>query len=224
MACCKDTSCDEELECCGENCCGEECCDDAYDDDDYYEEVATVGELAPDFAGIAYQTGKFVPVELEQYLGESWVVLFFYPADFTFVCPTELEDLQAHYPKFKKMGVEIVSVSTDTHFTHMGRAMQSPSIKKIQYPMLSDASQEISDAYGVLQENGLAQRGTFIIDPDGVVQSIEIAAEGLGRSVTELLRKLEALQHIRNNPGHVCPCSWEKTGALEPSEKLVGKL
>jgi len=227
--CCKEEMCDEDQECCVgscENTCDDNCYDD-YDDENCcgsFEERAYVWEVAPMFYGTAYQKGKFIDIDSLNYLWNSWVVLFFYPADFTFVCPIELEELQEKYAKLKKMGVEVISVSTDTHFTHMGRAMQSKTIAKIEYPMLSDANWVISSSYGVFQENWLAQRWTFIIDPDWVLQSLEISAEWLGRSADELVRRLEALQYMRANPGVVCPNKWKEKWTLKPGEKLVWKI
>lgn len=214
---------EEEFGCCwGECWCDEEdydCCED-----DAMPEEAIVWELAPYFEWTAYVNWTFKEISLIDY-DWKWVVLFFYPADFTFVCPTELGELQDNYDKLKKMWVEVISVSTDTHFTHMWWAMSSPTIKKIQYPMLWDSTWETSIVYWVYQpENGLAKRWTFIIDPDWVLQAMEISAEWLWRSVDELIRKIEALQHMRKNPWIVCPNNWKKKWELKPGEKLVWKI
>lgn len=166
-----------------------------------------------------------IPFSGEDLKGK-WSIVCFYPADFTFVCPTELEDLQDHYEEFKKLGVEVYSVSTDTHFTHKAWHETSPTIGKIQYPMIGDPSQVISRNFEVLnEETGLADRGTFIIDPDGVIQAYEVNAEGIGRKASTLINKIKAAQYIRNNPGEVCPAKWEEGGeTLKPSIDLVGKI
>lgn len=150
----------------------------------------------------------------------------FYPADFTFVCPTELEDLQAQYPALKELGVEVYSVSTDTHFTHKAWHDHSPAIGKIEYIMIGDPSQTITRNFDVLDEaEGLADRGTFIIDPDGVIQSVEISAGGIGRDASILINKIKAAQYVRKNPGEVCPAKWQEGSAtLKPSLDLVGKI
>ncbi len=185
--------------------------------------LAIVWEHAPYFQATSYHAGKFVNLDSDNYKWK-WLVLFFYPADFTFVCPTELWELQEKYESFKKMWAEIVAISTDTHFTHMWWAQISPTIKKVKYPMLWDPSWEISSDYWVYQENWLAKRWTFIIDPDGILQSIEISAEWLWRDVWEIERKLEALQFMKTNPWTACPNKWKKNWELKPGEKLVGKI
>lgn len=151
---------------------------------------------------------------------------FFYPADFTFVCPTELVDLNDKYAELKKMGVEVYSVSTDTHFTHKAWHDTSDSIKQINYPMLADPTGALSRAFGVyIEEEGLAYRGTFLVDPDGLIKLAEIQDNGIGRNADELLRKTQAAQFIRNHPNEVCPAKW-KPGAetLKPGLDLVGKI
>lgn len=199
-----------------------QCCNPD-DMENYEDNFAIVWCQAPYFEWTAYQDWKFTEINSEKYAWK-WVVLFFYPADFTFVCPTELWELQDSYNKFKKMWVEIISVSTDTHFAHLWWANMSPIIKWVKYPMLWDPSWETCLDYWVYQEDGLAQRWTFIIDPDWILQSIEISAWGLWRSVAELERRIEALQHMRKHPWMVCPNQWKKNWDLKPSEKLVGKL
>jgi len=154
------------------------------------------------------------------------LVLFFYPADFTFVCPTELEDMAEHYDSIKELGGEVYSVSTDTHFVHKAWWDASPSIQKIKFPMLGDPLHKISTAFDVLRtEEGLSDRATIIIDPDGVVKSIEITDEPIGRNASELIRKLKALKYARENPGVACPAKW-KPGkeTLKPGIDLVGKI
>ncbi|WP_374444792.1 alkyl hydroperoxide reductase subunit C [Stella sp.] len=181
-------------------------------------------EILP-FKATAFHQGKFVPVTDADLRGK-WSVVFFYPADFTFVCPTELEDLADNYAEFQKLGVEIYSVSTDTHFCHKAWHDTSPAIGKINYPMIGDPTLAISRNFGVLIEDaGLADRGTFVIDPDGRIQIVEITAGGIGRDAKELLRKVKAAQYVASHPGEVCPAKWqegEKT--LAPSLDLVGKI
>jgi peroxiredoxin (alkyl hydroperoxide reductase subunit C) len=177
------------------------------------------------FKAQAFHNGKFVEVT-EETLKGKWNVFVFYPADFTFVCPTELGDVADHYEELQKMGVEVYSVSTDTHFTHKAWHDASETIKKITYPMLGDPTGAISRNFDVMiEEEGLALRGTFIIDPDGIIKTAEVNDLGIGRSAADLVRKVQAAQHIAANPGQVCPASW-KPGAetLEPSLDLVGKI
>lgn len=177
------------------------------------------------FKANAYKNGAFVEVS-DANLRGGWSVVFFYPADFTFVCPTELEDLADNYSAFQAMGVEIYSVSTDTHFAHKAWADSSPAIGKIRYTMVGDPTGIIARNFEVMiEESGLADRGTFVIDPDGVIQVVEITAGGIGRDAQELLRKLKAAQYVHAHPGEVCPAAWkegEKT--LAPSLDLVGKI
>jgi peroxiredoxin (alkyl hydroperoxide reductase subunit C) len=181
-------------------------------------------EIKP-FKAQAFKDGKFVTVTDSDLKGK-WSVVFFYPADFTFVCPTELEDLAENYADFQKLGVEIYSVSTDTHFAHKAWHDTSEAIKKIKYTMVGDPTLAISRNFDVLiEEAGLADRGTFVVDPDGKIQIIEITAGGVGRDAKELLRKVKAAQYVASHPGEVCPAKWtegEKT--LAPSLDLVGKI
>jgi peroxiredoxin (alkyl hydroperoxide reductase subunit C) len=181
-------------------------------------------EIKP-FKAMAYHRGSFVEVSDEDLRGK-WSVLFFYPADFTFVCPTELGDLADHYADFQRMGVEIYSVSTDTHFTHKAWHDTSDTIGKIDYPMIGDPTGQLTRNFEVMREDqGLADRGTFVIDPDGVIQVIEVTAEGVGRNAAELLRKVRAAQHVREHPGEVCPAKWDEGDeTLAPSLDLVGKI
>ena len=181
-------------------------------------------EIKP-FKATAYKDGKFVDVSDADVKGK-WAVFFFYPADFTFVCPTELGDVADHYAEFQKLGVEIYSVSTDTHFTHKAWHDSSETIGKIKYPMIGDPTLAISRNFEVLREDqGLANRGTFIVDPQGVIQALEITAEGIGRDAKDLLRKVKAAQYVAAHPGEVCPAKWEEGAAtLKPSFDLVGKI
>jgi NADH-dependent peroxiredoxin subunit C len=181
-------------------------------------------EVKP-FKATAYHNGKFIDVSDADLKGK-WSVVFFYPADFTFVCPTELGDLADNYAEFKKMGVEIYSVSTDTHFTHKAWHDTSDTIRKIQYPMIGDPTGAISRNFEVMiEEAGLAERGTFVIDPAGKIQIIEVNAGGIGRDASELLRKVKAAQYVAAHPGEVCPAKWKEGEAtLAPSLDLVGKI
>ncbi|ASS98734.1 MULTISPECIES: alkyl hydroperoxide reductase subunit C [Geobacillus] len=187
--------------------------------------MSLVGKKVQPFRAQAYHNGEFIEVTEQDFMGK-WSIVCFYPADFTFVCPTELEDLQDHYAAFKELGVEVYSVSTDTHFTHKAWHDTSPAIGKIEYVMIGDPSHQLSRMFDVLdEEQGLAQRGTFIIDPDGVIQAVEINADGIGRNASTLIDKIKAAQYVRNHPGEVCPAKW-KEGAetLKPSLDLVGKI
>ena len=188
-------------------------------------EILAINSLAPTFSAEAYQEEEIKKINLEDYHGK-WVVLFFYPADFTFVCPTELGALADHYAEFQKLGVEILSISTDTVFVHKAWHDHSEMIKKIKFPMIADPTGNISRAYGTyIYEQGLSLRGTFLIDPDGILQTSEINNNGIGRSTHELLRKIKAAQFVRKNGGEVCPVNWQpghKT--LKPSLDLVGKI
>lgn len=156
----------------------------------------------------------------------KWAVFFFYPADFTFVCPTELEDLATHYDEFQKRGVEIYAVSTDTHFSHKAWHESSEAIGKIQYTMLGDQTGAITRNFEVMREDvWLADRGTFLVDPNGIIQTVEVTAEGIGRDAEDLLRKVKAAQYVHSHPGEVCPAAWkEGEETLAPSLDLVGKI
>lgn len=187
--------------------------------------MSLIGNTVLPFNAQAYHNGKFISVSDENFKGK-WSVVCFYPADFTFVCPTELEDLQNQYKTLQDLGVEVYSVSTDTHFTHKAWHETSPAIGKIEYIMIGDPNHTISLNFDVLdEEEGLAQRGTFIIDPDGVVQAMEINAGGIGRDASTLINKIKAAQYVRKNPGEVCPAKWEEgSDTLKPSFDLVGKI
>lgn len=187
--------------------------------------MALINSKILPFKTQAFKDGKFVEVSESDVLGK-WAVFFFYPADFTFVCPTELGDVADHYAELKKMGVEVYSVSTDTHFTHKAWHDSSDTIAKINYYMLGDPTHEISTNFAVLREGqGLADRATFIVDPDGVIQAMEITAEGIGRDASDLIRKIKAAQYVRAHPGEVCPAKWQEgEQTLAPSLDLVGKI
>ncbi|MBI4088713.1 redoxin domain-containing protein [Candidatus Kaiserbacteria bacterium] len=199
---------------------------------DYASQVK-VGETVPDFEFEAYQQGAVKTMSLSKLRGK-WVVLVFYPADFTFVCPTELEELAKLYPKFQALNAEIISISSDTVFTHKAWHDTSPGIREIKYPMAADPSGKLSLAFGVLIEGGEAAltpdeglpfRGTFIIDPSGTLRSMEVNDNSIGRKGAETLRKLQAAQYVETHKGKVCPASWEPgSDTLEPGLNLVGKL
>ena len=177
------------------------------------------------FSATAYQSGKFIPVSDETLKGK-WSVIVFYPADFTFVCPTELEDLAENYDAFKKLGVEIYSVSTDSHFAHKAWHDTSPAIGKVKYPMIGDPTAALARNFDVLiEEEGMALRGTFVINPEGQIKLCEIHDNGIGRDASELLRKVKAAQYVAAHPGEVCPATWsEGEETLTPSLDLVGKI
>ena len=177
------------------------------------------------FKATAYHNGKFVPVSSDDLTGK-WSIVFFYPADFTFVCPTELGDLADVYPEFQKLGVECYSVSTDTHFTHKAWHDASDTIKKIKYPMIGDPTGAITRNFDVMiEEEGLALRGTFVINPEGEIKVAEIHDLGIGRDAKELLRKVQAAQYVASHPGEVCPAKWTPGEAtLAQSLDLVGKI
>ncbi len=181
-------------------------------------------EVQP-FKATAFHQGKFVDVT-DATLKGQWSVVVFYPADFTFVCPTELEDLADHYAEFKKLGVEIYAVSTDTHFSHKAWHDTSAAIGKVEYVMVGDPTGTITRHFDVMiEEEGLALRGTFLINPEGRIKLCEIHDNGIGRDASELLRKVKAAQYVASHPGEVCPAKWkEGDKTLKPSLDLVGKI
>lgn len=177
------------------------------------------------FTATAYHHGQFVPVNQDSLLGK-WSVLVFYPADFTFVCPTELGDLADHYDTFRSLGVEIYGVSTDTHFTHKAWHDSSQTIGKVRYPLIGDPTGTLTRNFQVMvEEEGLALRGTFVINPEGVIKLCEIHDNGIGRDAAELLRKVQAAQYVTAHPGEVCPAKWTPGAqTLAPSLDLVGRI
>jgi peroxiredoxin (alkyl hydroperoxide reductase subunit C) len=177
------------------------------------------------FNATAFKNGEFVEISEKDVLGK-WAVFFFYPADFTFVCPTELGDVADNYAELQSRGVEVFSVSTDTHFTHKAWHASSETIGKIQYYMVGDQAGNVTNNFGVMREGqGLADRATFLIDPQGTIQAMEITAEGIGRDAQDLLRKVKAAQYVAAHPGEVCPAKWKEGEAtLTPSLDLVGKI
>ena len=181
-------------------------------------------EVKP-FNAQAFKSGKFVAVS-EADLKGKWSVVFFYPADFTFVCPTELEDLQDNYAALQAMGVEVYGVSTDTHFSHKAWADSSPAIGKVKYHLVGDQNHTLTNMFDNMREGvGLADRGTFVTDPDGVIQLVEVTPEGVGRNAAELVRKVKAAKYWREHPGQVCPAKWDDGAkTLAPSIDLVGKI
>ena len=177
------------------------------------------------FKAQAFHKGDFVTVTEESLKGK-WSVVVFYPADFTFVCPTELGDLADNYAEFKKLGVEVYGVSTDTHFAHKAWHDTSDTIKKVQYPLVGDPTATLARNFEVLiEEAGLALRGTFVINPEGVIKVMEVHDNGIGRDAKELLRKVRAAQYVASHPGEVCPAKWTPGAeTLSPSLYLVGKI
>ena len=189
------------------------------------EDQLKIGHPAPKFTAEAFINGQIKKVSLDDYKGK-WTIIFFYPADFTFVCPTELGEMADKYEEFKKLGAEVLSVSTDTVFVHKAWHDSSVTIKKIKFPMVADPTHEISWKYQTLiEEEGVALRGSFVIDPEGILKAFEIHDNSIGRSANELLRKLEAAKFTYENGGEVCPANW-KPGkeTLKPGLDLVGKI
>ncbi|HEX2792640.1 MAG TPA: redoxin domain-containing protein [Candidatus Paceibacterota bacterium] len=192
-----------------------------------------IGETIPDYEFEAFQNDEAKPMKFSDFRGK-WLVVMFYPADFTFVCPTELEDMAKLYPKFKELNAEVVSFSTDTVFVHKAWHDTSDAIKQIQFPMGADPTGKVASAFGVLIEGGdlplvadegLALRGTFLVDPQGVLRTMEVHDNSVGRKAGETLRKLQAAQYVEAHPGNVCPASWEEgDDGMTPGMDLVGKI
>ena len=184
-----------------------------------------INSQLPEFKVQAYQNGAFKTVSSNDVSGK-WAIFFFYPADFTFVCPTELVDMADKYAQFQELSVEVYAVSTDSHFVHKAWHDASENIRKIQYPMLADPTGFLSRAFGVMiEEEGMAYRGTFVVNPEGKIKIAEMHDNGIGRNADELLRKVEAAKFIAEHPGEVCPAKWKKGGeTLKPSIDLVGKI
>ena len=184
-----------------------------------------INSQVPEFKVHAFQNGEFKDVSNNDIKGK-WAIFFFYPADFTFVCPTELVDLAEKYDEVKKMGVEVFSVSCDTHFVHKAWHDASDSIKKINYTMLADPLGVLAKGFGVFKEDeGLAYRGTFVVTPEGLVKLAEVQDNSIGRNAEELVRKVKAAQFVEKHPGEVCPAKWnEGQQTLRPTIDLVGKI
>ncbi|MFA5948443.1 MAG: redoxin domain-containing protein [Candidatus Gracilibacteria bacterium] len=189
------------------------------------ENSSLIDNFIPDLELDAYVNDQIKKIKLRDYKGK-WLILFFYPADFTFVCPTELSQLADLYESFQKEGAEVLSVSTDTAFVHKAWHDNSSSISKIKFPMIADPTGKLCKSLGVyINEEGLALRGSFVIDPDGKIQAYEVHANNVGRNIEELLRKLQAAKFVRENGGEVCPVNW-KPGekSMKPSVELIGKI
>ena len=187
--------------------------------------MSLLNKEVEDFSVNAYHKDSFCTVEKKDILGK-WSVFFFYPADFSFVCPTELLDLQNKYNDFKAAGVEVYAVSTDSRFVHKAWHDASDSIRQITYPMLADTTGALSRAFGVMiEESGMAYRGTFVVNPEGQIKVAEIQDNSIGRNAEELFRKVEAAQFVAGHDGEVCPANWKKGNkTLKPSIDLVGKI
>lgn len=184
-----------------------------------------IGSKAPDFEVKGLFQDEIKSFRLTDYRSK-WTVLFFYPGDFTFVCPTELEELANNYETLKKLNCEILSISTDSEYVHKAWKDTSEAIKKVTFPMLSDSTHQVSKLYGVyIEKEGTAQRGTFVIDPDGVLRAFEVHDNSIGRNAKELLRKIQAAQFVAAHGGNVCPASWQPGDeTLLPGLDLVGKI
>jgi len=196
--------------------------------------VLTVGSKLPELSLAAYdpKSDKEIIIKTGDYefKGKQWSIFFFYPADFTFVCPTELEEMAENYSAFKVEGAEVYSVSTDTVFAHKAWHDTSAAVKKVQFPMIADPTGAVSRLFGTYiatgPDAGLSLRGTFLVDPDGVIKTVELHDNGIGRSAKELFRKFRAAKFIRDNDGvEVCPANWEPGApTLHPGMELVGKI
>lgn len=184
-----------------------------------------INQKVPDFTLKAYYQDKIKDIKLSDFK-DKWVVLIFYPGDFTFICPTELEEAANMQEELKKKGAKVLSVSTDSVYVHKAWHDQSPAIKKVNFPMLSDSTGSVAKKFGAyIEEEGVCLRGTFIIDPDGLLKTMEIHDNSIGRSGKELMRKLDAAMFIRNKKGLVCPASWVPgADTLKPGLDLVGKI
>jgi len=187
--------------------------------------MVNINEKAPDFTEEAFINNDVKKISLSDYKGK-WVILFFYPADFTFVCPTELGELADKYEEIQKLGAEVISVSTDTAFVHKAWHDNSDTIKKIKFPMLADPARRVTKSYWTLiEDEGLSLRATFLIDPDGIIKAFEFHNNDIGRSVDELFRKLQAAIFVKEHKGQVCPMNWKPGGkTLKPGMDLVGKI
>ena len=187
--------------------------------------MSLIGKKVSDFKVQAYVKGEFKEVTQEDILGR-WSVFFFYPADFTFVCPTELEDLANKYEEFQKIGCDVYSVSCDTHYVHKAWHDASERIQKIQYPMLADPTGKLARDFDVMiEEDGVAERASFIVNPEGKIVAYEVIAGNVGRNADELFRRVQASQFVAQHGDEVCPAKW-KPGAetLKPSLDLVGLI
>jgi NADH-dependent peroxiredoxin subunit C len=187
--------------------------------------MSLINTQIPAFKAQAFHNGKFIEVT-DQTLKGKWSTLIFMPAAFTFNCPTEVEDAAKHYGEFQKLETEVYIVTTDTHFAHKVWHETSPAVNKAKFPLVGDPTHALTRAFGVhIEEEGLALRGTFIINPEGMIKTAEVHSNEIARDVSETLRKLKAAQYTAKNPGQVCPAKWnEGAAALTPSLDLVGKI
>ena len=173
----------------------------------------------------AFHNGKFVTVSDETLKGKSSVLIFM-PAAFTFNCPTEVEDAADNYAEFQKLGAEVYIVTTDTHFAHKVWHETSPAVGKARFPLVGDPTHALTNAFGVhIPEEGLALRGTFVINPEGIIKTAEVHSNEIARDVKETLRKVKAAKYTAEHPGEVCPAKWTDGAAtITPSLDLVGKI
>ncbi len=187
--------------------------------------MSLIGKEVNEFKVQAYVNNEFKEVTKAAIKGK-WSVFFFYPADFTFVCPTELEDLAENYEEFRKINCEIYSVSCDTHFVHKAWHDASKTIQKIKYPMLADPTGVLARDFDVLIEgDGLAERGSFIVNPEGRIVAYEVVAGNIGRNADELFRRVQASQFVAEHGDQVCPAKWKPgAGTLKPGIDLVGLI
>ena len=187
--------------------------------------MSLINQPIPEFKAEAFHKGEFKTITSDDVKG-SWSIFLFYPADFTFVCPTELEDMARHYEDLQSLGVEVYAVSTDTHFVHKAWHDHSEAVNTVQYPMLGDPTGTLARGFDVMvEEEGVALRGTFLANPEGIIQVAEIHALGIGRSAKDMVRKVKAAQYVATHDGEVCPAAWEQgEKTLAPSLDLVGKI
>ena len=187
--------------------------------------MSLIGKEISDFTVQAYVDGSFKEVKKSDVLGK-WAVFFFYPADFTFVCPTELEDLANKYEEFKAAGCEIYSVYCDSNFVHKAWHDASKTIQKIHYPMLADPTGKLARDFEVMiEEDGMAERGSFIVNPEGKIVAYEVIAGNVGRNADELYRRVQASQFVAEHGDQVCPAKWQPgADTLKPSLDLVGLI
>lgn len=208
-------------------------CGEFHDVAHEYLTQVKVGEVVPDYEFEVYHNDEIKKMSLSSLRGK-WAILVFYPGDFTFVCPTELEELAKLYPKFQELNAEVISVSSDSVHVHKAWHDTSEAIRQVKYPMAADVSHKLGTAFGTLIEGsgpeaipdeGRSMRGTFIIDPSGTLRAMEINDNSMGRKASEALRKLQAAQYVETHKGQVCPASWEPgDDTLEPGLDLVGKI
>lgn len=187
--------------------------------------MARINDRIPEFTVQAYHNGSFKAVSDKDVIGK-WSIFLFYPADFTFVCPTELGDMADQYAELQKLGVEVYSVSTDTHFVHKAWHDASETIKKIKFPMLADPTGKVTRGFDVMiEEDGIAMRGTFLVNPEGKIKAIDITDGGIGRDASAMLQKVQAAQYVATHTGEVCPAKWKPgSQTLKPGLDLVGKI